>query len=886
VTEKNEGRPVAGAASQNTEPNTEPKAGCATEIVANGSGPRDLVQPIGPDYPLRFSFFDHAEARVSRRELEFRSLDDLYDFASRPEPVPTDGDKKSVSLYSRARAAHRRKKFKRDGTMKMPLAVILDADKTSVPMADALARLELFGVAAVGHTSWSHLAKCLCGHPAHGARGKCPDPTGCECSATRPAHCYRIMTDLAANDWESLEAATRQLLELVGIPVTSESWLTPCFFAPVRARGREGLFRAARNGLASSTWRPSAPKPERSSNCGPGAEVPATDAPQEMTPEAAAEALALLRLALPHVKNADRDDWIRVGMALRSFGAAAGLEDGEARALWDEWSLGQDYPADSDWDAHQELAWESFDDEPASDGAGRVGAATIFYMAGQAGWRAPKRANDPREVFASAIADARAPNASGAAAPPLSRRELLEDLNAQYAYVATGHGMVVDLTPDTAENVAEFKTCEAFTTLYATPKIPTGDLTARGEPIEAGLGAVWLKHWPGRRAYHRVDFLPPGGRSSLGPKTLNLWRGFPHEPGTPLPRGASCERFLSHVREVIAGGDEGVYAWCIAWMAHLVQRPWEKPGVALVLRGPEGIGKGILGETLVLLCGVHGIPITEPTQLTGRFNAHLSGKIFVHADEVTWGGRRADEGVLKGRITERHTVIEAKGVDAVRSRCFARYLVSSNNDWVVPAGISARRFTVLDVSRHRAGDRTYFKAIIAEREAGGLAALIDHLAGVDLSALPDPHVALRTRALGDQKLESLDSRGRWIYSALARGELVEGEGWPGADTLVPSRRLYDSYLQTARETGDTRRAVEAQLSARLEEALGSAGLARFRSRAYSAADLGPALDGRNRKAKLWCYRFPTLERARAAFAEWLGSDVRWGDEGGEPDLLD
>ena len=45
-------------------------------------------------------------------------------------------------------------------------------------------------------------------------------------------------------------------------------------------------------------------------------------------------------------------------------------------------------------------------------------------------------------------------------------------------------------------------------------------------------------------------------------------------------------------------------------------------------------------------------------------------------------------------------------------RCFARYVISSNNEWVIPAGVSARRFTVLDVPDSRKGDRRYFGSVV------------------------------------------------------------------------------------------------------------------------------------------------------------------------------
>jgi hypothetical protein len=40
-----------------------------------------------------------------------------------------------------------------------------------------------------------------------------------------------------------------------------------------------------------------------------------------------------------------------------------------------------------------------------------------------------------------------------------------------------------------------------------------------------------------------------------------------------------------HILDVIADGDREKSEYILDWCAHMVQRPWEKPGVALVLKG-------------------------------------------------------------------------------------------------------------------------------------------------------------------------------------------------------------------------------------------------------------------------------------------------------------
>jgi hypothetical protein len=58
--------------------------------------------------------------------------------------------------------------------------------------------------------------------------------------------------------------------------------------------------------------------------------------------------------------------------------------------------------------------------------------------------------------------------------------------------------------------------------------------------------------------------------------------------------------------------------------------------------------------------------------------------------------------------------IERKGMDVIEVRNNIRLLVTTNNRWAVPAGLSERRFAVFDVSDARRQDHSYFGQIYRE----------------------------------------------------------------------------------------------------------------------------------------------------------------------------
>ena len=136
-----------------------------------------------------------------------------------------------------------------------------------------------------------------------------------------------------------------------------------------------------------------------------------------------------------------------------------------------------------------------------------------------------------------------------------------------------------------------------------------------------------------------------------------------------------------------------------------MQRPAELPGVAIVLRGPQGAGKGRFGQLLERLYGRHFIEMSQRVHLTGHFDAHLENKLIVFPDEAYFAGHKEDLGPLKAIITERTRVLERKGFDAVEVPNMLRVVMATNNAWAAHAAAEERRFCVLDVSDARAGDR-------------------------------------------------------------------------------------------------------------------------------------------------------------------------------------
>jgi hypothetical protein len=389
-----------------------------------------------------------------------------------------------------------------------------------------------------------------------------------------------------------------------------------------------------------------------------------------------------------------------------------------------------------------------------------------------------------------------------------SADEVIAHFNEKYA-VVNESGKIVVYRPTRDEqlrrNIIERIVFEDFRRMHMNQRIEVG-VSKKGNPIHSDIGTVWLEHY-NRRQYLGGVVMDPTNKAP--PDCWNLWRGF-----TVDPMPGDWSKMHDHIRDVICGGDPKVFTYTLGWLARMVQQPDKQGEVALVLRGKKGTGKGTLGNWMVRLLGQHSVHVYHAKQLVGTFNAHLRDAVFVFADEAFFAGDKANEGMLKGLVTEPIITIEAKYQNAVSIANMTHILMASNSDWVVPTSSDERRFCVMDVSDHRIGDKPYFTALNEQMENGGLAAMLHDLLNMDLANFNVRDVP-QTNALADQKRLSMDSLHRWWFTVLQRGFVWRSrygaEIFMNWSDFVSTELLYRSYLQWCNETREGRPMSREQL---------------------------------------------------------------------------
>jgi hypothetical protein len=103
----------------------------------------------------------------------------------------------------------------------------------------------------------------------------------------------------------------------------------------------------------------------------------------------------------------------------------------------------------------------------------------------------------------------------------------------------------------------------------------------------------------------------------------------------------AIQPFLDHILWIWCQRNDKHYRYCIRWMASLLQRPWYKMGVALVLRGDPGSGKGgivteILGK---IIDECHFSHVRNLEHICGQFNGPaLATASLVYVDDTNCAG--------------------------------------------------------------------------------------------------------------------------------------------------------------------------------------------------------------------------------------------------------
>jgi hypothetical protein len=168
---------------------------------------------------------------------------------------------------------------------------------------------------------------------------------------------------------------------------------------------------------------------------------------------------------------------------------------------------------------------------------------------------------------------------------------------------------------------------------------------------------------------------------------------------------------------LLSGENQEVFDYLENYFAHLIQKPYEKPGVAIVFyTSKQGAGKDTPLDFLGKILGNDYFYNTEDAenQVFGRFTSHLQKTLLLKMEEVEFETNKKNESALLSLITASRRSYEAKGREPITLDDYKRIVMTTNKANPVSVPESDRRFVLINSSEKRVGDRAYWDNVYAQ----------------------------------------------------------------------------------------------------------------------------------------------------------------------------
>jgi hypothetical protein len=375
------------------------------------------------------------------------------------------------------------------------------------------------------------------------------------------------------------------------------------------------------------------------------------------------------------------------------------------------------------------------------------------------------------------------------------------------------------------------------------------------------INQFWIN--PNTFMYDAVAFSP----LSLPATTLNYWVGH-----TANPKAGKWSQIISFLYEVICDHDEEVFNYLMHYIAHMLQKPEEKPGIMIVMLGAQGTGKGAFFTLMRRIWSKTTLQVSDVDQVIGRFNASLERNYIILMDEALFAGDKKSIEKLKSLITESRIGIEQKYQPAHSIDSYHRFFAASNNSHFAQIDRDDRRFLFLRVSSEFQGNTEYYKALFnAINDDAVINAMVHKLLQTNLSTY---NVTSRpkTKEHLKQKIQSLSGFDRYWYEVLGRGTICGGvlldeknpkfSQWP---IFIPTHQLVDNYRNNDKNAERYQTIQTQTIAEKFEKLCPSATQGRHAKPSHYSKS----------SVQVRGYHLPTLNIARREFEVAIGGNVDW-----------
>jgi len=254
------------------------------------------------------------------------------------------------------------------------------------------------------------------------------------------------------------------------------------------------------------------------------------------------------------------------------------------------------------------------------------------------------------------------------------------------------------------------------------------EMNNKGNIVEVPFIDRWIKDKDIRK-YEDTELCPPPARLKHE-NNYNLWDGFRMERYEGYADNESVNTLLEHIR--LISGDE-CYDYMIKWIAHMLQYPASIPGVCILIKTEQGLGKQFMFRILEAMIGKkYCVKTANHENIVGKFNNLAENKVLVCLDEMNMTVSKVHEDSIKEMITESEFDINPKRISAYKARNFTHMLVFSNRDFPWKLDQGDRRCLAID-NTNKVPSREYFSEIdLLIEDDPTIKSLYDYFMSIDV----------------------------------------------------------------------------------------------------------------------------------------------------------
>ena len=350
---------------------------------------------------------------------------------------------------------------------------------------------------------------------------------------------------------------------------------------------------------------------------------------------------------------------------------------------------------------------------------------------------------------------------------------------------------------------------------------------------------------PNTHVYKEVKFHPKTQTKDI----LNLWI-----PPTIEPMETDCNDIVDFIFNVISNCNQTIFEYLMNYLAHLYQKPEDKPGVMIALMSGQGCGKGVFMQLLQRIWSRTTYMVSDIESIIGRFNIALERNLIVCMDEALYVNNNAGQERLKSLITEPYITVEEKHHSSRSVNSLHRFILATNHKHFLKTSNDDRRLFAIPISEIHQNDHHYFNSLINimdhTNQLNGFVNLLSKQNLEQFNVRQRPRTAMHTQ----QILRSFDKVDRWIYYVLNTKYIGFNSKWSESD-FYSYKDLRDAYLQFDNQAQKYQTIQNEDIKSAIKKLIPD------------------AKEHRNANAR--GFMLPHIDLARESFEHIVGGEIEW-----------